>query len=172
MWHAPRRHRVHAHAAAHVRPSSSSPPPLPPPPLLLFPLPPLPLRPSSYMRMPQPMSSSGRLLSSPPPLRVASSSHLLCTGTCSVDAFADQRSGCRLNFGIHLDDGDAKMGDAALCLLPGTHRQSFLSFCFRKLYFLSTAPDPQETCVTTKAGDVTVHDGARRPLHFRGFCVL
>ena len=37
-----------------------------------------------------------------------------------------------LNFGLHLDTVDAGQGDAALCLLPGTHRQSLLSFVFRK----------------------------------------
>ena len=31
--------------------------------------------------------------------------------------------------------------------------------CFRKLYFLSHRPDPEEVCVRTRAGDLTIHDG-------------
>jgi len=64
-----------------------------------------------------------------------------------------------LNIGFHLDSVDPQYGDAALCLIPGTHLQSFLSFCFRKPYFLATAPDPDEICIATTAGDLTVHDG-------------
>ena len=67
--------------------------------------------------------------------------------------------GAMLNFGIHLDDCDPAAGDAALCLLPGTHRQSFFGFLFRKIYFLSEDPDEDEICVQTSAGDVTIHDG-------------
>lgn len=64
-----------------------------------------------------------------------------------------------LNVGMHLDTVDQKNGDAALCLLPSTHLQSFLGFCFRKIYFISTEKDADEICVSTNAGDVTVHDG-------------
>ena len=87
--------------------------------------------------------------------------------------------GAMLNFGIHLDNCDPEDGDAALCLLPGTHRQSFFGFLFRKIYFIvstslssletshvlllisfrqSESPDDDEICVKTKAGDVTIHD--------------
>jgi ectoine hydroxylase-related dioxygenase (phytanoyl-CoA dioxygenase family) len=62
-----------------------------------------------------------------------------------------------LNVGLHLDDiGD---GQGGLCLIPGTHRQGFFAMCFRKLYFLSHKPDPDEICVRTRAGDLTIHDG-------------
>ncbi len=62
-----------------------------------------------------------------------------------------------LNVGLHLDDiGD---GDGGLCLIPGTHRQGFLAMCFRKLYFISHGADSEEICVSTRAGDLTVHDG-------------
>ena len=64
-----------------------------------------------------------------------------------------------LNFGLHLDTVDPAKGDAALCLIPGTHRQGWFSFAFRYVYFISTAPDPGEICIATKAGDVTIHDG-------------
>jgi hypothetical protein len=31
--------------------------------------------------------------------------------------------------------------------------------CFRKPYFVWHRPDPQEVCVETEPGDLTVHDG-------------
>ena len=62
-----------------------------------------------------------------------------------------------LNVGLHLDDiGE---GQGGLCLIPGTHRQGFFGMCFRKLYFLSHRPDPDEIRVCTHAGDLTIHDG-------------
>lgn len=62
-----------------------------------------------------------------------------------------------LNVGLHLDDCDAENG--GLRLLPGTHRQGFLSMCFRKPYFVWHRPDRREIAIETKAGDLTVHDG-------------
>ena len=62
-----------------------------------------------------------------------------------------------LNVGLHLDR--ITRADGGLRLIPGTHRQGFLSMCFRKLYFLSHGPDPDEVCVETEPGDLTVHDG-------------
>ena len=64
-----------------------------------------------------------------------------------------------LNFGIHFDAVDPAHGDAALCLIPRTHRQGTLGFLFRKAYFLSVGADRDELCIATSAGDVTVHDG-------------
>jgi hypothetical protein len=62
-----------------------------------------------------------------------------------------------LNVGLHLDHCDAANG--GLRLIPGSHTQGFWSMCFRKVYFVSHAPDPEEICVETQAGDLTVHDG-------------
>ena len=62
-----------------------------------------------------------------------------------------------LNVGLHLDK--IREGDGGLCLIPGTHRQSFFSMCFRKLYFLSHRADPEEVRVSTMPGDLTIHDG-------------
>lgn len=62
-----------------------------------------------------------------------------------------------LNVGLHLDECPAENG--GLRLLPGTHRQGFLSMCFRKPYFVWHRPDPRELVVETKPGDLTVHDG-------------
>ncbi len=62
-----------------------------------------------------------------------------------------------LNIGLHLDRCAAANG--GLRLLPGTHRQSFFSMCFRKPYFVWHRPDPAEHCVETEPGDLTVHDG-------------
>ena len=62
-----------------------------------------------------------------------------------------------LNVGLHLTDCPKENG--GLRLIPGTHRQGFLSMCFKKLYFVSHRPDAKEVCVETKAGDLTVHDG-------------
>ncbi len=63
----------------------------------------------------------------------------------------------KLNFGIHLDRIQEE--DGGLRLLPGTHKQSYLQTCFYKPYFLSHKAHQQEITVTTKPGDITVHDG-------------
>jgi len=62
-----------------------------------------------------------------------------------------------LNVGLHLDE--IREGDGGLCLIPGTHRQGFWDMCFRKLYFFSHGADPDEICVSTRPGDLTIHDG-------------
>jgi hypothetical protein len=62
-----------------------------------------------------------------------------------------------LNIGLHLDRCTAENG--GLRLIPGSHKQGFLSMCFRKAYFVSHRPDPEEICVETEPGDLTVHDG-------------
>lgn len=61
------------------------------------------------------------------------------------------------NVGLHLDEITADNG--GLRLIPGSHRQGFLAMCFRKPYFIWHRPDPEEICVETKPGDLTVHDG-------------
>jgi ectoine hydroxylase-related dioxygenase (phytanoyl-CoA dioxygenase family) len=62
-----------------------------------------------------------------------------------------------LNIGLHLDRCTRENG--GLRLIPGSHTQGFLSMCFRKPYFVSHRPDPDEICVETEPGDLTVHDG-------------
>ena len=62
-----------------------------------------------------------------------------------------------LNIGLHLDDCDTYNG--GLRLIPGSHRQGFFSMCFKKPYFIDHRSDDNEICVTTKAGDLTIHDG-------------
>lgn len=62
-----------------------------------------------------------------------------------------------LNIGLHLDRCTRDNG--GLRLIPGSHEQGFWSMCFRKVYFVSHAPDPEEICVETEPGDLTVHDG-------------
>jgi phytanoyl-CoA hydroxylase len=62
-----------------------------------------------------------------------------------------------LNIGLHLDRCPAANG--GLRLIPGSHRQGFLSMCFRKPYFVWHRPDAAEHCVETEPGDLTVHDG-------------
>ena len=62
-----------------------------------------------------------------------------------------------LNIGLHLDR--CKPENGGLRLIPGSHNQGFLSMCFRKAYFVSHRPDPEEICVETEPGDLTVHDG-------------
>jgi phytanoyl-CoA hydroxylase len=62
-----------------------------------------------------------------------------------------------LNIGLHLDRCTADNG--GLRLIPGSHTQGFWSMCFRKAYFVSHAPDPNEVTIETEAGDLTVHDG-------------
>lgn len=62
-----------------------------------------------------------------------------------------------LNVGLHFDRCPREKG--GLRLIPGSHRQGFLDMCFRKPYFVSHAPDPEELHVETWPGDLTVHDG-------------
>ncbi len=62
-----------------------------------------------------------------------------------------------LNIGLHLDRCTRDNG--GLRLIPGSHKQGFWSMCFRKVYFLSHAPDRDEVAVETEPGDLTVHDG-------------
>jgi hypothetical protein len=62
-----------------------------------------------------------------------------------------------LNVGLHLDRCTRDNG--GLRLIPGSHRQGFWSMCFGKPYFVSHADDPDEVCVETEPGDLTVHDG-------------
>jgi phytanoyl-CoA hydroxylase len=61
------------------------------------------------------------------------------------------------NVGLHLDECPAESG--GLRLIPGSHLQGFASMCFRKAYFVSHAPDPEEFAVETQPGDLTLHDG-------------
>jgi phytanoyl-CoA hydroxylase len=62
-----------------------------------------------------------------------------------------------LNVGLHLDDCAADNG--GLRLIPGSHLQGWAGFAFRKPYFIDHRPDPNEICIETRAGDLTVHDG-------------
>lgn len=73
------------------------------------------------------------------------------------DLFYFRMPQAMFNVGLHFDEITADNG--GLRLIPGSHRQGFWSMCFRKLYFLSHAPDPQEVAVETRPGDLTVHDG-------------
>jgi phytanoyl-CoA hydroxylase len=65
--------------------------------------------------------------------------------------------GPMLNVGFHLDR--IRKEDGGLRLIPGSHRQSFLSMCFKKPYFVWHRPDPKEIAIETEPGDLTVHDG-------------
>jgi ectoine hydroxylase-related dioxygenase (phytanoyl-CoA dioxygenase family) len=62
-----------------------------------------------------------------------------------------------LNVGMHFDTCTKETG--GLRILPGSHKQGFLSMCFKKPYFVDNTPDPDEICVETEPGDLTVHDG-------------
>jgi hypothetical protein len=62
-----------------------------------------------------------------------------------------------LNFGVHLDDITRDNG--GLRLIPGTHKQGFLSMLLGKMHFISHGEDRREICVETEAGDLTIHDG-------------
>ncbi len=73
------------------------------------------------------------------------------------DLFLGQRIMPMLNVGIHLDDCPAENG--GLRVLTGTHKQGILKLLFAKKYFIDNDPDPQETGVDIRAGDLTVHDG-------------
>ena len=65
--------------------------------------------------------------------------------------------GPMLNVGFHLDR--VTEADGGLRLIPGSHRQGFLSMLLRKPYFVYHRPDPLEIAVETEPGDLTVHDG-------------
>ena len=62
-----------------------------------------------------------------------------------------------LNVGLHFDHITRE--DGGLRLIPGTHKQGFLSMCFRFPYFVWHRESRYEICVETKPGDLTVHDG-------------
>lgn len=73
------------------------------------------------------------------------------------DLFYLRMPGPMLNVGLHFDRVHRR--DGGLRLIPGSHTQGFLSMCFRKPYFVSHRPDPEEIAVETQPGDLTVHDG-------------
>lgn len=73
------------------------------------------------------------------------------------DVFKGRMPQEMLNVGLHLDDCDAING--GLRLIPGTHLQGFWGLCFRKAHFIGHRPDPDEICIETEAGDLTIHDG-------------
>lgn len=73
------------------------------------------------------------------------------------DLFYGRMPGPMLNVGLHLDRIRAQ--DGGLRLIPGSHRQGFLSMCFAKPYFVYHRRDPKEITVETEAGDLTIHDG-------------
>lgn len=62
-----------------------------------------------------------------------------------------------LNVGLHFDRITRE--DGGLRLIPGSHKQGFTGFVFRKAYFLDHREDPEEIMVETKPGDLTLHDG-------------
>lgn len=62
-----------------------------------------------------------------------------------------------LNVGMHLDDCPKENG--GLRLIPCSHTQGLKDMLLRKAHFISHRPDPDEICVETQAGDLTVHDG-------------
>jgi hypothetical protein len=73
------------------------------------------------------------------------------------DVFLGQKLRPLWQVGLYLDASPRAKG--GLRLIPGTHRQGVLGMLFRKLYFLSHAPDPREVCVEAERGDLTIHDG-------------
>jgi len=76
---------------------------------------------------------------------------------CLRDVFYGKKIGPMLNVGIHLDDYDPKNG--GLRIIPGTHKQDLFNLIFRKKYYVSHKPDPDEIGFNISAGDLTVHDG-------------
>ena len=62
-----------------------------------------------------------------------------------------------LNVGLYLDD--CPIDNGGVRLIPGTHTQGFWSMAFRKAYFLDHRPDREEIALTTRRGDLTIHDG-------------
>jgi ectoine hydroxylase-related dioxygenase (phytanoyl-CoA dioxygenase family) len=74
------------------------------------------------------------------------------------DVFYNWRMpGPQLNVGLHFER--IRPRDGGLRIIPGSHRQGLWSLLFRKWYFVSHAPDPDEVAVETWPGDLTVHDG-------------
>jgi hypothetical protein len=65
--------------------------------------------------------------------------------------------GPMLNVGLHLDQISKE--DGGLRIIPGSHKQGFVSMCFRKPYFVWHRPDQREVAIETQPGDLTVHDG-------------
>lgn len=63
----------------------------------------------------------------------------------------------QLNVGLHLDR--VRPADGGLRIIPGSHTQGLVGTLFRKPYFVSHRPDPEEIAVETWPGDLTVHDG-------------
>ncbi len=76
---------------------------------------------------------------------------------CLRDVFYGKKIMPMLNVGIHLDNYDPKNG--GLRIIPGTHKQDLLNLLFRKKYYVSHKPDPDEIGFNITAGDLTVHDG-------------
>lgn len=76
---------------------------------------------------------------------------------CLRDVFYGKRIMPMLNVGVHLTDAIPNNG--GLRILPGTHKQNLLNLLFKKRYFLDHNPDKNEMGLTTKAGDLTIHDG-------------
>jgi phytanoyl-CoA hydroxylase len=73
------------------------------------------------------------------------------------DIFYGQIPGPMLNVGLHFER--ITEADGGLRLIPGSHRQGFWGYLFRKPYFVDHRPDPDELAVETWPGDLTVHDG-------------
>lgn len=73
------------------------------------------------------------------------------------DVFLGQKLRPLWQVGLYLDDSPRQKG--GLRLIPGTHKQRTAAMLFRKAYFVSHAPDPQEICVEAERGDLTIHDG-------------
>ncbi|WP_018341717.1 phytanoyl-CoA dioxygenase family protein [Cytophaga aurantiaca] len=76
---------------------------------------------------------------------------------CLRDVFYGKKIAPMLNVGIHLDDYDPKNG--GLRIIPGTHKQDIFDLLFKKKYYVSHKPDPDEIGFNITAGDLTVHDG-------------
>jgi ectoine hydroxylase len=73
------------------------------------------------------------------------------------DVFYGKKIMPMLNVGVHLTDAIPNNG--GLKIIPGTHKQGLFDMLFKKTYYLSHKPDPNEIGLLTKAGDLTVHDG-------------
>lgn len=73
------------------------------------------------------------------------------------DVFYGRLPQRQLNVGLHFDRCDAANG--GLRLIPGSHEQGMREILTRKIHFVSQAPDPDEICVETEPGDLTIHDG-------------